>query len=63
MIIASASRSLYDPVGLMYSNFTSTSALDGGAMFFSLTTGVFPMASNTEREFCDCINPHEGSLF
>src|SRR5271167_2995734 len=50
--IASASRSLYEPVGLMYSNFTRTSALPGGVSLLSLTTGVLPIASSTQAEVC-----------
>src|SRR5580765_4429224 len=47
-IIASAMRSLYEPVGLKYSSLTKTSALVAGASRRSRTTGVRPMAARTE---------------
>jgi hypothetical protein len=47
-IIASAIRSLYEPVGLKYSSFTNTSALVAGLMRRSRTTGVRPMTASTE---------------
>src|SRR5262245_21102740 len=46
--IASAIRSLYDPVGLKYSSFTKTSALPRSGRRLSRTTGVRPMACSTE---------------
>src|SRR2546428_5216961 len=49
-IIASAIRSLYDPVGLKYSSLTSTSALLAGTTLCSRTTGVFPMACSVESQ-------------
>ena len=45
-IMASAMRSLYDPVGLAASSFTHTSAMPGSTRWTSRTTGVFPMAPN-----------------
>ena len=45
-IIASAIRSLYDPVGLAASSFTHTSAPPSPAIRVSRTTGVSPIADN-----------------
>src|SRR5262245_17742506 len=47
-IIASAMRSLYDPVGLKYSSLTTTSAHPGETRRRSRTTGVRPIVSRTE---------------
>ena len=46
-IMASAIRSLYEPVGLAASSFTQTSAMSGSTRCVSCTTGVFPMAAST----------------
>ena len=45
-IIASAIRSLYEPVGLAASIFTQTSAQLSSAMRASRTTGVLPIAES-----------------
>src|SRR5687768_7343122 len=47
-IIASAMRSLYDPVGLKYSSLTTTSADPGRTSRCNRTTGVEPMVLSTE---------------
>src|SRR5262245_34656583 len=52
-IIASAMRSLYDPVGLRASSLTTTSASALPTMRFRRTTGVPPIAFNTESAIDD----------
>ena len=47
-IIASAIRSLYDPVGLVDSSLTRTSAEPGGTTRINCTSGVWPMAWRTD---------------
>jgi hypothetical protein len=47
-IIPRAIRSLYDPVGLKYSSFTSTVAAPSGTTRRNRTTGVLPIASRVE---------------
>src|SRR5262245_37318383 len=47
-IMASAIRSLYDPVGFTDSSFTSTSAESGNTTRCRRTTGVRPIALRTE---------------
>src|SRR3982751_6384594 len=47
-IIASAIRSLYEPVGFSDSSLTITSAAAAGMIRFRRTTGVPPIALNTE---------------
>src|SRR5688572_29001279 len=47
-IIASAIRSLYEPVGLKYSSLTTTSAESGWTRRCRRTTGVEPIVLSTE---------------
>src|SRR5712692_9112671 len=47
-IIASAMRSLYEPVGFTDSSLTSTSAAPAGTTRRRRTTGVSPMALKTD---------------
>jgi ABC-type spermidine/putrescine transport system permease subunit I len=42
-------RSLYEPVGLIDSSLTSTSADPGATTWASFTSGVLPMAWSTDE--------------
>jgi hypothetical protein len=54
-IIASAIRSLYDPVGLAASSFTQTSAPPSRPNRSSCTTGVAPIASIPPMSASTCL--------